>query len=222
MFNDLLQITIQYLPRLLRGAWETIKLTAMGVSLGFIIGMLTGIVRAYKVPFLDPLAKIYITVIRGTPLLVQIFFIFFGIPSIIGNTISPIVAGTIAISINAGAYFAEIIRGAVQSIHRSQIEASRSLGLTWFKTMRYVVWPQALLIALPALGNQFIISLKDTSLLAVISVEELTRNGQIIIAATFRAFQIWLLVAIIYLVLTSISAYLFSKLETRLSRYINA
>lgn len=220
MFNDMLSITLQYLPRLLKGALETLKLTALGVTFGFIIGIFTGFIRAYKVPVLHRVARFYVDIIRGTPLLVQVFFIFFGIPSIIGRTIHPLVAGVTAISVNAGAYFGEIIRGAVQSIHKGQIEAARSLGLNWFKTMRYVVWPQALLRALPSLGNQFIISLKDTSLLAVISVEELTRNGQIIIAATFRAFQIWLLVALIYLVMTNTASLFINRLESRLSRYV--
>lgn len=220
MFEDFFQIAIQYMPRLLRGATETLRITAVGVSSGFVIGMIVGFIRAYRVPVASRVFRYYIDFIRGTPLLVQIFFIFFGLPNLINRPISPFIAGVSAISINSGAYFGEIIRGAVQSIHRGQIEAGRSLGLSWFNTARYVVWPQAFLLALPALGNQFIISLKDTSLLAVISVEELTRNGQIIIAATFRAFQIWLLVALIYLVMTGFSAFILNKIETRLSRYI--
>jgi len=220
VFDNLLEITIQYLPRLLRGAIETIRITAMGVSLGFIIGLFVGFVRAYEVKYINRLAKFYIDLIRGTPLLVQIFFIFFGIPNLIQKPINPLLAGVIAISINSGAYFGEIIRGAVQSVHKSQIEAGRSIGLTWFKTMRYVIWPQAFLMALPSIGNQFIISVKDTSLLAVISVEELTRNGQIIIAATFRAFQIWLLVALLYLIMTGAASYVLGRIESRLSRHL--
>lgn len=218
MFEDFFQIALQYTPRLLRGALETIRITIIGVSLGFLIGALVGIARAYKTPVLNQLSRYYVNVIRGTPLLVQIFFIFFGIPNIIQRPIAPLVAGVAAIAINSGAYFGEIVRGSLQAIPRGQVEAARSLGLNWFQTIRYVIGPQALLVGLPPLGNQFIISLKDTSLLAVISVEELTRNGQIIIAATFRAFQIWILVAIIYLILTSISAALLERLEVRLSR----
>jgi glutamine transport system permease protein len=150
---------------------------------------------------------------------VQIFFIFFGIPNVIQHPIAPLVAGIAAIAINSGAYFSEIIRGALQAIDTGQIEASKSLGLNWYQTIRHVIGPQAMLVALPSLGNQFIISLKDTSLLAVISVEELTRNGQIIIAATFRAFQIWILVAILYLIMTGVAAALLNRLETRLGAY---
>jgi glutamine transport system permease protein len=219
MFNDIFQIAIQYLPRLLMGAVETIRITFFGVGLGFLIGILTGVIRAYKVQILHRIAKFYIDIIRGTPLLVQIFFIFFGIPNVIQHPIAPLVAGVAAIAINSGAYFSEIIRGALQAIDPGQIEASKSLGLNWYQTIRHVIGPQAMLVALPSLGNQFIISLKDTSLLAVISVEELTRNGQIIIAATFRAFQIWILVAIIYLVMTGAAAALLNRLETRLGTY---
>ncbi len=220
MFDDFLSITIKYLPRLMTGAVSTIKITAIGVSLGFGIGLAVGFVRAYRVPVADRILRTYIDIIRGTPLLVQVFFIFFGLPNFVGRPIPPLTAGIAAIAINSGAYFGEIIRGAVQSVHRGQIEAARSIGLSWFKAMRHVIWPQAFLMALPSLGNQFIISLKDTSLLAVISVEELTRNGQIIIAATFRAFQIWLLVAIIYLIMTGAAAYILGRMESRLSRYV--
>jgi glutamine transport system permease protein len=219
MFDNLLQIAIQYLPRLLGGALETLKITSIGVSLGFILGLFIGFGRAYKIPLITQIGQGYVFIIRGTPLLVQIFFIFFGLPSLTGNAIPPLVAGIAAITINSGAYFSEIIRGAVQSIHKSQVEAGRSLGLGFFKTMRFVIWPQAFITALPSLGNQFIISLKDTSLMAVISVEELTRNGQIIIAATFRAFQIWLLVAIIYLVMTGTLSTILDSIEKKLSRY---
>lgn len=216
MFADFFQIALEYLPRLLRGAAATIWITFIGVGLGFFLGILTGIVRAYKVPILRAIGSFYIYIIRGTPLLVQIFFIFFGIPNIIGRPIPPLVAGVAAIALNSGAYFSEIVRGALLSVSRGQVEAARSLGLNWRQTIRYIVGPQALLVAIPGLGNQFIISLKDTSLLAVISVEELTRNGQIIIAATFRAFQIWILVGLIYLVLTSVVAWLLNILEERL------
>jgi His/Glu/Gln/Arg/opine family amino acid ABC transporter permease subunit len=222
MFEDFFIIALEYLPRLLKGALETLRITAMGVSLGFVVGLIIGFCRAYRVPGISQLGRFYVILIRGTPLLVQIFFIFFGLPSLTGNPIPPLVAGVAAVTINSGAYFSEIIRGAVQSVHKSQVEAGRSLGLGWFKTMRFIVWPQAFITALPSLGNQFIISLKDTSLMAVISVEELTRNGQIIIAATFRAFQIWLLVALIYLLLTGVMTIILNKLEDYLSQYMYA
>ena len=219
MFENFFEIAIQYTPRLLRGALETIRITMVGVSLGFMLGLITGVVRAYRLPIANQIARYYVLIIRGTPLLVQIFFIFFGIPNLIQRPIPPLTAGIIAIAINSGAYFGEIVRGALQAIPRGQFEASRSLGLNMIQTVRYVIGPQAMLLALPSLGNQFIISLKDTSLLAVISVEELTRDGQIIIAATFRAFQIWILVALIYLVLTGVSAAILNRLEDRMGTF---
>jgi len=129
-------------------------------------------------------------------------FLYFGVPLALGTRIPSLLAAIIALSMNAGAYIAEIVRGAVQSIDRGQIEAGRSIGLTHRQTMLYVVWPQAFRRMIPPLGNQFIISLKDTSLLVVIGVGELTRTGQEIVAENFRAFEVWLAVAVIYFVMT--------------------
>ncbi len=134
--------------------------------------------------------------------MVQVLFIYFGLPLVLGARVHPLVAGVAAIGINAGAYIAEIVRGAIQSIARGQTEAGRSIGLTRFQTLLYIIWPQALKRMIPPLGNQFIISLKDTSLLVVIGVGELTRQGQEIIAVNFRAFEVWLTVALMYLVMT--------------------
>ena len=121
-----------------------------------------------------------------------------------------------AISVNSGAYIAEVVRGAIQSIEKGQVEAGRSIGLTRYQTMRFVIWPQAFKRMIPPLGNQFIISLKDTSLLVVIGVGELTRQGQEIVADTFRAFEVWLTVAIMYLCLTMTMTYFLRKLERRI------
>ncbi|MBN1618489.1 amino acid ABC transporter permease [Candidatus Dojkabacteria bacterium] len=216
MFQDFWIILITYFPRLLRGAVETIRITIMGISIGIVIGILVGIIRAYKIPIVHQIFQCYVDLIRGTPLLVQVFFIFFGLPSIIDRPIPALLAGVSAIAINSGAYFSEIIRGALLSVSSGQMEAAQSLGLSRLQAIYHIIGPQAFLIALPSLSNQFIISLKDTSLLAVISIEELTRNGQIIIAATFRSFQIWVLVGMIYLSLTSIFAVIFRRMETRL------
>lgn len=220
MFDNLWSLTIEFLPQLLRGARTTILIALIGVSIGLTFGMLLGFARAYRVPVLSQLTRVYVDLVRGTPLLVQIFFIFFGIPTATGIILAPLEAGLIAIAINSSAYFSEVIRGAVLGIPKGQREAASALGLGWLKTLRHVVWPQAFLTALPGLGNQFIISIKDTSLLAVISVEELTRNGQIIISATFRAFQIWLLVALIYLAITGTLSVLLTRLERRMSGYV--
>ena len=136
----------------------------------------------------------------------------------VGMRISPITAGIVAIAVNSGAYIAEIVRGAVQSIDVGQIEAGRSIGLTRTQTMRYIIWPQAFRRMIPPLGNQFIISLKDTSLLVVIGVAELTRVGQEIIAVNFRAFEVWLTVGVVYLMMTLTIARLLHMTEDRLAR----
>jgi glutamine transport system permease protein len=220
MFNDFLSIVLYYSPQLLRGALHTIWLAIVGVSLGFVVGTLTSLPRVYKIPILNQLAHVYVEVYRGTPLLVQIFFLFFGIPTVTGVTIEPVTAGIAAIALNSGAYFSEILRGAILAIPKGQVQAARAMGLSGWKTLRYVVALQALHLALPALGNQAIISLKDTSLLAVISVVELTRSGQLIISDTFLAFQIWFLVALLYFVITSVLSLILRKTEVRINRFI--
>jgi len=143
-------------------------------------------------------------------------FLYFGLPLALGMRVPPLVAGVTAIAVNAGAYIAEIVRGAIQSMDRGQTEAGRSIGLTHFQTMIYVIWPQAFRRMIPPLGNQFIISLKDTSLLVVIGVGELTRQGQEIIAVNFRAFEVWFTVAIIYLAMTMFIAKLLNMVEKKL------
>ncbi len=151
--------------------------------------------------------------------MVQVMFIYFGLPMALNTRIPPLVAGAVAIALNSGAYIAEIVRGAIQSMDKGQTEAGRSIGLTRFQALLYIIWPQAFKRMIPPLGNQFIISLKDTSLLVVIGVGELTRTGQEIIAVNFRAFEVWTSVALIYLVMTlslsKVLSYTEKKLEIK-------
>jgi polar amino acid transport system permease protein len=148
-------------------------------------------------------------------MLVQIFLIYFALPMIIGERINPFVAAVAACSINSGAYVSEIFRAGIQSVDKGQMEAGRSLGLSWMQTMRYVILPQAFKHVIPPLGNEFIAMTKETSLVSVIGFEELTRRGQLIIAKTYGSFEIWLTVAAIYLVMTLSIAQLVSFLERR-------
>ena len=208
-------VVFKVLPLLLEGAAVTIEITALSVGFGFIIGMLVGVARLAKMRPLKWLAMIYIDFIRGTPLLVQIFLIYFALPMITGTRIDPFFAAITACSINSGAYIAEIFRAGIQSIDKGQIEAGRSLGLNWFQTMRYVVMPQALKRVIPPLGNEFIAMLKDSSLVSVIGFEELTRRGQLIIAKTYSSFEIWMAVAILYLIMTLTISRLVAYLERR-------
>lgn len=178
------------LPILLIGAGVTIEITAFSVAVGFIIGLFVGIARICRIKILRLLAAVYADCIRGTPLLVQIFLIYFALPMITGQRVEPFIAAVAACGINSGAYVSEIFRAGIQSIDVGQMEAGRSLGLTWWQTMRYIILPQAFKNILPPLGNEFIAMLKDSSLVSVIGFEELTRRGQLIIAQTYGSFDI--------------------------------
>ncbi|SDK72709.1 glutamine transport system permease protein [Maridesulfovibrio ferrireducens] len=204
-------------PMLMRGLKLTVEIAVGGLFFGFILGSLAGLMKLARSLFVRKLAGIYVEAIRGTPMLVQAMFLYYGIPMAVGIRIAPITAGIIIIAINSGAYIAEIVRGAVQSINPGQVEAGRSIGLTRSQTMLYVVWPQALKRMIPPLGNQFIISLKDTSLLMVIGVGELMRTGQEITSVNFRAFEVYLAVACVYLVMTLSIAQGMKMLEKKLN-----
>ena len=189
------------LPLLLAGAGITIEITALSVGFGLLIGMTVGIARLASIKPVRYFANCYVDFIRGTPLLVQIFLVYFALPGIIGHRV--------------GAYIAEIFRAGIQSIDKGQMEAGRSLGMSWAQTMRYVIMPQAFKRIIPPLGNEFIAMLKDSSLVSVIGFEELTRRGQLIIARTYASFEIWMAVAVIYLIMTFTVARLVGMLERR-------
>lgn len=210
-----LQVVWEALPMLLQGVLITMKLAVISLSIAFVIGLIAGLMNTSHNKFLRGPATFYVDLIRGTPLLVQIFFIYLGLPALLDIRISEEIGGIAALSLNAGAYIAEVVRGGIISIDKGQVEASRSLGLSRFLTMRLVVLPQAIRRMIPAFVNQFIISLKDTSLLSVIGIRELTQNGEIIISTNFRAFEIWGIVGVIYFVIIYILTRLFRLLERR-------
>ena len=203
------------IPILLQGAVITIQIKVMAVGCGFFIGMIAALANLSRFKIVRLLVKCYVELFRGTPLLVQIFMIYFALPMVIGQSINPYVAAVTACSINSGAYVSEIFRAGIQSIDKGQMEAGRSLGLTWAQTMRYIVMPQAFKAIIPPLGNEFIAMMKDTSLVSVIGFEELTRRGQLIIARTYGSFEIWTAVAIIYLIMTLSISQLVAFLERR-------
>lgn len=208
-------LVVQSFPLLLMGAGITVQITALSVGFGLLIGMFVGVARLSSVWPVKALAAVYVDFIRGTPLLVQIFLIYFALPLVVGQRIDPFIAAITACSINSGAYVAEIFRAGIQSIDKGQMEAGRSLGMTWAQTMRYIIMPQAFKRIIPPLGNEFIAMLKDSSLVSVIGFEELTRRGQLIIARTYGSFEIWLTVAFIYLVMTFTISRLVDYLERR-------
>lgn len=203
------------MPILILGAGVTIEITAFSVAVGFFIGLFVGIARISQFKVLRVLAAIYADCIRGTPLLVQIFLIYFALPMVIGQRVEPFIAAVAACGINSGAYVSEIFRAGIQAIDIGQMEAGRSLGMTWWQTMYSIILPQAIRNILPPLGNEFIAMLKDSSLVSVIGFEELTRRGQLIIAQTYGSFEIWMTVAILYLIMTLAISRIVSLLEKR-------
>lgn len=208
-------LVVNSFPLLLVGAGVTIKITALSVALGVVIGLFVGIARISRIKLLRVLAAIYVDFFRGTPLLVQIFLAYFALPVITGQRVDPFVAAIGSCGINSGAYVAEIFRAGIQSIDKGQMEAGRSLGMTWVQTMRYIIVPQAFKRVIPPLGNEFIALLKDSSLVSVIGFEELTRRGQLIIAKTYGSLEIWLSVAVIYLAMTLTISRFVAYLERR-------
>lgn len=208
-------LVVNSFPLLLVGAGVTIKITALSVALGVVIGLFVGIARISRIKILRVLAAIYVDFFRGTPLLVQIFLVYFALPVITGQRVDPFVAAIGSCGINSGAYVAEIFRAGIQSIDKGQMEAGRSLGMTWVQTMRYIIVPQAIKRVIPPLGNEFIALLKDSSLVSVIGFEELTRRGQLIIAKTYGSLEIWISVAVIYLAMTLTISRFVAYLERR-------
>lgn len=191
-----------FIPQLVAGAKVTILITLAGLFGGTVLGLIAGLMRAYGGPILNAIAFTYIELIRGTPIVVQVMFLYFAMPVLVGLRVDPMSAAILAIIVNAGAYIAEIVRGAFLSISKGLTEAGLAIGLPQWQVLIYILGPLAFRRLIPPLGNQFIVSLKDTSLFIVIGVGELTRTGQEIMAANFRAVEIWTAVAVIYLVLT--------------------
>ncbi|HSM82282.1 MAG TPA: ABC transporter permease subunit [Nodosilinea sp.] len=206
------------LKNLIKGAGITLMLTAASFFFGLIGGSLVAFAMISPFKPLRWLCRIYVDFFRGTPMLVQLFMIYFGLPALfqsLGFDISfnRIFAAVLALSLNVAAYLAEILRGGIQSIDRGQWEAGESLAMNPAETMRYVIFPQAFRRILPPLGNEFITLIKDTSLAAVIGFEELFRQGQLTVATTYRAFEVYLAVAIVYLIMTSLASIVFKRLE---------
>ena len=189
-------------PALLGGARLTILITLAGLAGGLVLGFVTGLMRAYGNALLNAIAFAYVELIRGTPIVVQVMFIYFALPLLADIRVNPMTAAITAITVNAGAYIAEIVRGSFLSVHTGLKEAGLALGLPMWKVLVYIIGPVAFRRMIPPLGNQFIVSLKDTSLFIVIGVGELTRQGQEIMAANFLAVEIWTAVAILYLIMT--------------------
>jgi His/Glu/Gln/Arg/opine family amino acid ABC transporter permease subunit len=202
-------------PALLWGAVLTVELSILSILIGFFLGVLIGLVRLSKFFLPRSMAIVYINCIRGTPMLVQLFLIYYGLPQV-GLNLTPFVAALAGMAMNDSAYVAEITRGAIQSIDRGQWEAARASGLNYFQMMRHVIFPQALKRMLPPLGNEFIQLLKASSLVSTIAMVELTRTAQLIASATFRPMELLVGAALIYLAMNLILSFSLRRLESRL------
>lgn len=200
---------------LLVGLWNTLWISAVASIFGMIIGLVTGLCRVSNNPTLRSLSITYIELIRGTPLLVQIFIFYFFLGTVLD--ISRIVAGISALAIFAGAYVAEIIRAGIQSIPKGQMEAARSLGMNVPQAMVHIILPQAFKRTLPPLAGQFISLIKDSSLVSIIAITDLTKSGREVITSTFATFEIWFVVAFLYLLMTSVLSQVAAWVERRLA-----
>ena len=200
-------------PALLSGLGTTLWIAFISVALALILGIILGLLRVQANPWLSGIAAVYVDLMRGVPLIVLSFFIYFGIPQMTGVRFSSATAGIMTLSLNAAAYVAEIVRGGIQAIDKGQMEASRSLGLSYGKTMQKIILPQAIKLMIPSFINQFVITLKDTSILSVIGLVELTQTGSVIIARTYQSGSMWLIVGLMYLIVITALTRLSKRLE---------
>ncbi|NLZ28153.1 MAG: amino acid ABC transporter permease [Firmicutes bacterium] len=199
---------------LLQGAGITLKVSILAASFGLVIGSIMSLFRISNNFLLKAVSGIYVEVIRGTPLLIQVLYLYFGLYQV-GIRLPPLTAGIVALSINSGAYVTEIIRSGIQSIDKGQMEASRSLGMNYMLTMRHVILPQAFRRIIPPMVNELIALIKDSSLLSVIGIVELARVGQLVRAKTYDTFYIMTAVAITYFIMTFSLSTLLGYIERR-------
>jgi len=201
----------------MKGAALTLRLSLISVGIGIILGLLLSLLRISKIPLLRVPAAIYVEVLRGTPLLMQLLIIYYALPSL-GLNLGAVTSAIVGLSLNSTAYIGEIFRGGIQSIEKGQMEAARSLGMTYLQAMRYVILPQAFRRILPSLTNEFVAMLKDSSLASNLAVTELLRAGREIVAWKANVFSPFIGVALIYLImtfpLTRLSSYMEKRLKT--------
>ena len=211
---------------------QTLLLALCGLFFACIIGLVVGLMSVVKNRACNIIATIFVDVIRGVPMIVLAFYVFFAVPMLLNNimhlntmlgintqlTLTAMQAGTICLALNCGAYMAEIIRAGIESVDKGQMEAARSLGLSYWKAMAKVVLPQAIRTMIPSIINQFIITLKDTSILSVIGFPELVNTAKNVVANTMSAFQVWSIVALMYLIVITLLSRLAKRVERRLNR----
>ncbi len=206
---------ISFLPTLLAGAWVTVTVSLVAYALALIVGLVFGIARMSRFWPISAMATVYVQFIRGTPLLLQLFFIYYVLPYG-GIILSPFASGVSGLTINYSAYMAEVFRSGVQAIPKGQWEAGLSLGMSRRLLMRRIILPQAIRIVIPAIGNFFVSIFKDSALVSVITMRDLMFSGQLLASATFKHFEIFALVALIYFIISYPTAKLVDYIEARL------
>lgn len=199
------------------GIWVTFKVTICSITLAIVIGLLTGLGRISRNRFINLIASLYVEVVRGIPLLVQLFYIYFALGRVV--RVPDIAAAIIAMAFCYGAYMGEVFRAGIKSIDRGQAEASRSLGFNHTQTMMYIILPQAWRTILPPVGNEFIALLKDTSLVSILAVSDILRRGREYASESFNYFETYTIIALVYLLITLILSKGISIMEYRLSHY---
>ncbi|HDR47191.1 MAG TPA: amino acid ABC transporter permease [Geoalkalibacter subterraneus] len=207
-------VIVHYSPFLLKGALLTLQISAVSLVLGLAVGLVAALCILSRNPLLQWPARFYVWIVRATPLLVQLFLIYFGLPQF-GVDFSPFWSGVLALALNTGAYNAETIRAGILAVPKGQIEAARSLGMGPSLTMRRIVLPQAVRMIIPPLGNNFVILIKDTSLVSTITLVELTLTAQRLIGSTYKPFEMYLMAALLYAVLTTTADFLLRQFERR-------
>lgn len=209
-------IVLNKLPILLQGALLTLEVSLFALIIGMIFGLIGASFRISSNRVLNFIGFIYVWIIRGTPLLVQLFILYFGLPQI-GIKFSSMTAGILGLAVNTGAYVTEILRAGIQAVDKGQMEAAQSLGMSYRKAMTRIIAPQAIKISIPPLVNQFIMTLKNSSIASLVTITELLRTGEEMIYTTFRSFEVYTTVAVIYLIMNSIFMILANKLERRMA-----
>ncbi|MGM0500366.1 MAG: amino acid ABC transporter permease [Bacillota bacterium] len=212
----MLNILMEYYPVLLKGLGVTVFVTIISCFSGTVLGTLLALGKIYGNKYISAMTRIFISIIRGTPLLVQLFIIYYGLPSY-GIRLTPITAAIISFIINSGAYQAEYLRGSIQSISGSQLKAAQSIGMTKLQGIRHVILPQALRRVIPSWTNEFIYMIKYSSLAYVIGAKELMTEGKLIASRNYQFFNVYFVVALIYLVVIIIFVYLFNRLEKKVT-----
>ena len=221
----MVKILTVYGELLLRAMGQTLLLALCGLFFACIIGLIVGMMSVIKNRVCRVIAAVFVDVIRGVPMIVLAYFVFFGVPYLFntimgigGVTLTALQAGTICLALNCGAYMAEIIRAGIESVDRGHMEAARSLGMPYWRSMQRVVLPQAIRTMIPSIINQFIITLKDTSILSVIGFPELVNTAKNVVANTFMSFQTWAIVAVMYLIVITALSRVAKMLERRMNR----